>query len=76
VPIYFDPGRDAGFDTQLEKLRSLLAADAEFLRPVPLGSKLPDCEAAVFPQLLGEAYRRVPDRRILAGTFATPGSHA
>jgi hypothetical protein len=25
---------------------------------VALGAKLPDCEAAVFPQLLGEAYRR------------------
>jgi hypothetical protein len=65
VPVYFDPGRDAGFDTQLEKLRSLLAADAEFLGPVPLGAALPDCEAAVFPQLLGEAYRRVPDLRAL-----------
>ena len=65
VPIYFDPGRDGGFDAQLDKLRSLLANDAEFLAPVPLGAKLPDCEAAVFPQLLGEAYRRVPDLRAI-----------
>ena len=65
VPIYFEPGRDGGFDTQLANLRKLLANDAEFLAPVPLGAKLPDCEAAVFPQLLGEAYRRVPDFRAL-----------
>ncbi len=65
VPIYFNPGRDGGFDTQLDHLRALLGNDAEFLEPVPLGAKLPDCEAAVFPQLLGEAYRRVPDFRAL-----------
>src|SRR5207249_6032424 len=51
------------FEMQLDKLRALLANDAEFLTPVPLGGKLPDSEAAVFPQLLGEAYRRVPDIR-------------
>jgi len=65
VPVYFDPGRDSGFDTQLEKLRALLFNDAEFLPAVALGSKVPECEAAIFPQLLGEAYRRVPDIRAL-----------
>jgi hypothetical protein len=65
VPIYFDPGRDSGFDAQLDKLRGLLAQDADFLEPVPLGAKLPDCDATIFPQLLGEAYRRVPDFRSL-----------
>jgi hypothetical protein len=66
APIFFDPGRDGGFDTQLKTLRELLANDAEFLAPSPLGSKLPDCDAAIFPQLLGEAYRRVPDFRALS----------
>jgi hypothetical protein len=65
VPLYFDPGRDSGFDTQLHALRTLLASEAEFLTPMPLGSKLPECEAVLFPQLLGEAYRRVPDFRAL-----------
>jgi len=65
VPIYFEPGRDSGFDTQLNNLRVLLAKEAEFLAPVPLGAQLPECDAAVFPQLLGEAYRRVPDFRSL-----------
>jgi hypothetical protein len=65
VPVYFEPGRDAGFDKQLSALRTLLADEAEFLSPVPLGAPLPECEAAIFPQLLGEAYRRTNDFRSL-----------
>jgi hypothetical protein len=60
VPVYFDPGRDAGFDEQLGALGRLLPEHAELLPPVPLGAPLPDAEAVVFPQLLGEAYRRLP----------------
>lgn len=60
VPLYFEPGRDADFDRQLDALRALLADDAELLAPVPLGAPLPEAEAAVFPQLLGEAYRALP----------------
>ena len=64
APIYFDPGRDEGFDTQLARLRDLLADEAEFLEPVALGRRLPrEADAAVFPQMLGEAYRRVGDFR-------------
>ena len=64
VPIYFDPGRDEGFDVQLARLGELLADDAEFLPPVALGATLPpEAHAAVFPQMLGEAYRRVDDFR-------------
>jgi len=65
VPLYFEPGRDGGFDTQLTQLSSLLAEDAEFLPAQPLGSPLPEAEAVVLPQLLGEAYRRVPDFQAL-----------
>ena len=62
APIYFDPGRDDGFDTQLARLRELLADEAEFLEPVALGRRLPqEADAAIFPQMLGEAYRRVGD---------------
>jgi hypothetical protein len=61
VPIYFDPGRDEGFDIQLEALRRLLQSRAELLPPVPLGAPLPEADAVIFPQLLGEAYRRVAD---------------
>jgi len=59
IPIYFDPGRDDGFDTQLDALNSLLTDYVELLEPVPLGTPLPEAEAVVFPQLLGEAYRQV-----------------
>jgi hypothetical protein len=59
VPVYFDPGRDNEFDAQLEILKTLLAEEAELLTPVPLGEVLPEAEAVVFPQLLGEAYRQL-----------------
>ncbi len=65
VPVFFDPGRDGGFDTQLSALRALFGGEAEFLAPVALGQPLPECDAAVFPQLLGEAYRRLEDFRAL-----------
>lgn len=65
VPLYFDPGRDGGFDSQLAHLSTLLADDAEFLPAQPLGSSLPEADAVVFPQLLGEAYRQVPAFREL-----------
>ncbi len=64
VPVYFQ-GRDADFDKQLSRLKNLLAEQAEFLDPAPLGSPLPEAEAAVFPQLLGEAYRRLDEIRAL-----------
>ena len=65
VPLYFDPGCDDDFDVRLQQLRQLLEADAEFLEPVPLGDSIPDCEAVLFPQLLGEAYRRLDDFRAI-----------
>jgi len=59
VPVYFEPGRDDSFDVQLKNLKGLLAGEAEFLDPVALGSPLPEAEAVLFPQFLGEAYRQV-----------------
>jgi hypothetical protein len=59
VPVYFDPGRDEDFDKQAAALRTLLADEAELLSPVALGSPLPEADAVVFPQMLGEAYRCV-----------------
>jgi len=65
IPLYFDPGRDDDFDRQVAALRSLLADDAELLEPVALGRPLPEADAVVFPQLLGEAYRRAADFRAI-----------
>jgi hypothetical protein len=60
IPLYFD-GRDAEFDQQLAILKKQLADEAEFLAEQPLGSSLPEAEAIIFPQLLGEAYRRLDE---------------
>jgi len=62
VPLHFGPEQDADFTAQVGRLRNLLRDDAEILDPAPLGSALGDlgADAAVFPQLLGDAYRQVP----------------
>ncbi len=59
VPVFFDTADDPDFVAQVQALRSLLSDEAEILTPVALGSPLPEAEAAVFPQMLGAAYRRV-----------------
>jgi hypothetical protein len=59
VPIYFPDGRDEDFDIQLANLHDMLDGDIEILDPEPLGALLPETEAVVFPQLLGEAYRNL-----------------
>ena len=61
VPVFFASGKDADFDRQLENLRELLASEADILEPVALGHPLPDADAVLFPQLLGEAYSRLSD---------------
>ena len=60
VPIYF-PSRDEDFDRQLDTLKTLLADEAEILAPAALVEPLPDAEAVLFPQMLGEAYRMLAD---------------
>ena len=60
LPLYFED-RDSEFDQQLAILKVQLANDAEFLAEQPLGTALPEAEAIIFPQLLGEAYRRVEE---------------
>jgi hypothetical protein len=61
LPVYFDPGRDSGFDRQLDTLRTLFGQEAHFLPPFALGQPFPPADAVIFPQLLGEAYRRLAD---------------
>lgn len=60
LPLYFED-RDSEFDQQLAILKVQLANDAEFLAEQPLGTALPEAEAIIFPQLLGEAYRRLEE---------------
>lgn len=65
LPIRF-PSADDDFEVQLVRLRELLADVADFLAPVELGQlRLPASEAAVFPQMLGDAFRHVDALRAL-----------
>jgi hypothetical protein len=61
VPLYFQSDQDHDFVDQLAALKRLLANHAEILPPTPLGAPLPDADAVVFPQMLGDAYRRLTD---------------
>lgn len=65
IPLAF-PGRDADFDQQLAHLHQLLSTDAEILEPVLLGAPLPQAEAVVFPQVLGDAYRQLADFKAIS----------
>jgi len=61
-PISFTTEPDQEFSTQLVALKSLLGAEADFLEPLPLGAPVAaQADAVVFPQVLGEAYRRLAD---------------
>jgi hypothetical protein len=61
VPLYFKGKRGEEFDQQVGRLRTLLKEEASVLEPAELGSPLPDADAAVFPVLIGEAYRQAED---------------
>jgi hypothetical protein len=61
VPLYFQSDQDEDFVDQLATLERLLADDAEILTPTALGAPLPDADAVVFPQMLGDAYRRLAE---------------
>jgi hypothetical protein len=61
IPVYFDPGYDINFDKHLAICKDLLGDEANFLPSQPLGALLPEADAVIFPQMLGEAYGRVAD---------------
>jgi len=66
VPLYFAPGRDNGFDLQLGVLKDLFGSEIEFLPEQALGQPLPEADAVIFPQFLGEGYRRLEDFKKIA----------
>ena len=78
LPLFFKKDRTEKFDRQLGILRRLLGGEAEFLPAAGLGESLPSCDAVVFPEILGEAYRSVEHFRairapilIITSEFAT-----
>mgnify|MGYP006275671163 CR=1 FL=1 len=61
VPISFER-RDRGFDEQVVSITQVYGDHVELLPEVALGSELPpEADAVVFPQLLGDAYKRVAE---------------
>ncbi len=65
VPLFFKADKTEKFERQLANLRNLLGGEAEFLPAVALGDPVPDCDAVLFPEILGEAYRSVEKFRAL-----------
>ena len=65
VPLYFGSDDDPDFVEHLRLLREFLADHAELLAPVLLGATVPEADAVVFPQLVGDAYHRVDELRAL-----------
>lgn len=61
IPIYFGKADDEEFVAQVNVITDLLKDEADFLEPVAIGARIPDAEAVVFPQLIGEAYRHIAD---------------
>jgi hypothetical protein len=61
VPLYLVSADDPEFVSHTRRLRELLVDEAELTDPLPLGAAVPEADAVVFPQMVGEAYRRGDD---------------
>jgi hypothetical protein len=59
IPVFFKSEKDEEFAAQLKRLKELLSDEADILKPVALRSKLPEADAVVFPQLLGDAFKQI-----------------
>lgn len=66
IPVYFNPGRDENFDKHLSIVKDLLKQDAEFTEPYALGTTLPEADAVIFPQMLGEAYSKIEELKAIS----------
>lgn len=58
VPIYLGAAAEPEFLAQVNRLRDLLGDVATLLPPQALGTVAPDADAALFPELTGDVYRR------------------
>ncbi|MCL4385463.1 MAG: hypothetical protein M1479_00845 [Actinobacteria bacterium] len=59
IPLYFKSGKDEDFEKQLQNLRNLLVDYAEIQDSIPIGKNIPDVDAVIFPQLLGDAFKQI-----------------
>ncbi|MCX6630715.1 MAG: hypothetical protein NTW28_24125, partial [Candidatus Solibacter sp.] len=65
-PVHFTAEPDEEFNRQLAALHRLLDAEAEILAPAALGSPVPDsADAVVLPEVLGAAYRNMPQLKAI-----------
>ncbi len=69
VPVFFRSGMDADYRAQLARLTELLQGVAEVLPPTPVGSRLPDADAVLFPQLIGDAFKQMGELLALGRPF-------
>jgi hypothetical protein len=61
LPLHFRSGMDGEFSRHLAIVKDLLSSEADFLPPAAVGGRLPDCDAVVFPQLIGDAFSQLVD---------------
>jgi len=61
LPLHFSCGPSQSFQAQVRALGALLGDHAEILDPLPLGAPIPEADAVLLPEILGEAYRRIHD---------------
>ena len=66
LPLHFTAQPDEEFSSQLSALHRLLNGEAELMPPAKLGSPIPDsADAVVLPQVLGAAYRSMPELKAI-----------
>ena len=66
VPLQFKETNERErneYKEQVAKLNELYGDTAEFLPPVIAGEDIPECDAIVFPQLIGAGYHYVEKLR-------------
>ena len=67
LPVHFTAEPDEEFNKQIAVLHRLLDDEAEFLMPVPLGAPIPgEADAIVLPEVLGAAYRNMPELKAIS----------
>jgi hypothetical protein len=67
LPIHFTAEPDEEFNKQLAALRRLLESEVDFMPPAKLGSSIPAAvDAVVLPQVLGAAYRSLPQLKAIS----------
>lgn len=66
LPLYLTAEPDSEFEHQLVALRLLLGEEAEFMPSAKLGAPIPAAaDAVLLPQVLGAAYRSLPELKAI-----------